>query len=85
LSKRRLIAAFALAAGATAALPTAAITNDWVVDNEHPYVGLVAFYDADGEFLWRCSGSLISHTKFVTAGHCTDTGHDLRTRTMPGC
>lgn len=71
--KRRLIAAFALAAGATAALPAAAITNDWVVDNEHPYVGLVAFYDADGEFLWRCSGSLISPTKFVTAGHCTDT------------
>lgn len=71
--KRRLIAALALAAGAMAALPAAAITNDWVVDNEHPYVGLVAFYDADGEFLWRCSGSLISPTKFVTAGHCTDT------------
>jgi len=29
----------------------AAITNDWVVDNEHPYVGLAAFYDASGEFL----------------------------------
>ena len=71
--KRRLIAAFALAAGAMAALPAAAITNDWVVDNEHPFVGLVVFYDADGEFLWRCSGSLISPTKFVTAGHCTDT------------
>jgi len=71
--KRRLIAALALAAGAMAALPAAAITNDWVVDNEHPYVGLVVFYDAEGEFLWRCSGSLISPTKFVTAGHCTDT------------
>lgn len=71
--KRRLIAAVALAAGAMAALPAAAITNDWVVDNEHPYVGLVVFYDAEGEFLWRCSGSLISPTKFVTAGHCTDT------------
>ncbi len=71
--KRRLIAAVALAAGAMAALPVAAITNDWVVDNEHPYVGLVVFYDAEGEFLWRCSGSLISPTKFVTAGHCTDT------------
>jgi len=71
--KRRLIAAVALAAGAIAALPAAAITNDWVVDNEHPYVGLVVFYDAEGEFLWRCSGSLISPTKFVTAGHCTDT------------
>ena len=29
----------------------AAITNDWVVDNEHPYVGLAAFYDASDEFL----------------------------------
>jgi Trypsin len=51
-----------------------AITGNWVEDYEHPYVGLVAFYDADGEFVWRCSGSLISPTKFLTAGHCADTG-----------
>jgi secreted trypsin-like serine protease len=50
-----------------------AITGNWVDDNEHPYVGLVAFYDASGEFIWRCSGSLISPTKFLTAGHCADT------------
>jgi len=50
-----------------------AITNNWVEDNEHPYVGLAVFYDVNGEFIWRCSGSLISPTKFLTAGHCADT------------
>jgi hypothetical protein len=55
------------------AMPVHAITNDWVEDHEHPYVGLVVFYDAAGEFLWRCSGALISPKKFLTAGHCADT------------
>ena len=43
---------------AAVAVPSFAITNDWVVDNEHPFVGLVVFYDAAGEFSHRCSGSL---------------------------
>ena len=62
-----------LAVIAVFATPALAITNNWVEDNEHPFVGLAVFYDADGEFLWRCSGSLISPTKFLTAGHCADT------------
>jgi hypothetical protein len=50
-----------------------AITGNWVADNEHPFVGLVCIYDEDGEFLWRGSGSLISPTVVLTAGHVVDT------------
>ena len=58
---------------AIAVSPVYAITGNWVEDFEHPYVGLVVFYDADGEFIWRCSGSLLDATTFLTAGHCADT------------
>jgi len=38
----------------------------------HPYVGLMVADDANGNPLWRCSGTLISPTVFLTAGHCTE-------------
>jgi len=61
---------------ALAVSPVGAITGNWVEDFDHPYVGLVAFYDVNGEFVWRCSGSLIDSTTFLTAGHCTDSVGD---------
>jgi hypothetical protein len=52
--------------------PAAAITGDWVKDFEHPFVGLIVFYDESGEFIGRCSGSLLDPYNFLTAGHCVD-------------
>ena len=54
------------------AAPAAAITGNFTEDHEHTYVGLVAFYDENGDFLHRCSGALLSPTIFLTAGHCTE-------------
>ena len=65
-----LLAAFALLAVSIS--PSRAITGNYVADDEHPFVGLVAFYDEAGEFTGRCSGSLLTPSIFLTAGHCTD-------------
>jgi hypothetical protein len=71
---RRIIAVAAATILLATALtvPAVAITNNYQTDEEHPFVGLVVFYDDSGEFLWRCSGSLLSSTVLLTAGHCTD-------------
>jgi hypothetical protein len=52
--------------------PASAITYGELDGNGHPYVGLVRAFDANGVGLWRCSGTLISATVFLTAGHCTE-------------
>ena len=39
-------------------------------DDGHPHVGLLVF-DLRGTPSWRCSGTLMSPTVMLTAGHCT--------------
>jgi len=47
--------------------------TDGALDGEgHHYVGLMSAHDAAGKHLWRCSGTLLSPTLFLTAGHCTE-------------
>lgn len=55
-----------------AVAPVAAVTDGELDGNRHPYVGLMVAHDADGNPLWRCSGTLISPTVYLTAGHCTE-------------
>jgi hypothetical protein len=50
--------------------PVAAITGDREKDFDHPFVGLIVFYDENDVFLGRCSGSLLDPYNFLTAGHC---------------
>ncbi len=71
---RRLVVSVAVAASllALAVAPAAAITKNYEKDFEHPFVGLVAFYDSGWVFQHRCTGELLTPTVLLTAGHCTD-------------
>ena len=81
----------ALLAGVVAtvalAAPVGAITNGQPDDGEHPYVGELFYYvpdEADDRFddpgsWFNCTGTLLSPTVVLTAGHCTfGTGLDGR-------
>jgi V8-like Glu-specific endopeptidase len=57
--------------GANAGRVNAEITDGQLDGDRHPYVGLMSAHDAEGKHLWRCSGTLLSPTLFLTAGHCT--------------
>jgi hypothetical protein len=63
-------------------MPAAAITYGEPDDGEHPYVGLMIFFDPVYDFpnggWFSCSGALLDNTTLLTAGHCTiDIGTDL--------
>ena len=72
--KRRIVFSVLVALATMLALmaPASAITDGELDGEDHPYVGLMIAQDADGNPLWRCSGTLISPTLYLTAGHCTE-------------
>jgi secreted trypsin-like serine protease len=61
-----------LAALFSITVPALAVKYGQPDNGEHPYVGLVVFYTEAGAPQWRCTGTLISPTVVVTAGHCTE-------------
>ena len=68
---KRIITSLAFAACVAAPQgPALAVTDGDADGTGHPHVGLLIF-DVGGAPAWRCSGTLISPTIIVTAGHCT--------------
>lgn len=71
MRKVLVLAALVLAAiMATLSSSAQAITGNAVVSDRDNVV-LLTFYDEQGVYLWRCSGTLIAPTIVLTAGHCT--------------
>jgi hypothetical protein len=73
MNKKNLLALVSVLVMTGMAVNPAAAVTDGVPDGDgHPYVGLMVEYDQLGAALWRCSGTLLSPTVFLTAGHCTE-------------
>ena len=68
--KRFAVLASICAAVLAIVVPISAITYGEIDGNRHPAV-LLLLMDVGGAPAYRCSGTLISPTVFLTAGHCT--------------
>lgn len=77
--RRSLVIALAMLATLAFATPAHAITTGQPDEGEHPYVGQLLFYVPDDPSRgfedpgawYSCSGTLLSPTLLLTAGHCT--------------
>lgn len=73
MRSRRFLAALTVVTAVTlSAVTVLAVKYGELDGTRHPYVGLMVAQDAAGNPLWRCSGTLLSPTLFLTAGHCTE-------------
>lgn len=69
VSRSRILLLWVVAAMLLAvAVPVAAITNGDLDRDDHPFVVLVVADFGDGG--WRCSGTMLTPTVVLTAGHC---------------
>ena len=69
-AKRRLAAVAAICAAVLAIIvPLGAVTHGEIDGTRHPAV-LLLLMEVNGQPAFRCSGTLISPTVFLTAGHC---------------
>ena len=78
MKRKRVFALVILVSALVFVLPVSAITGGEPDDGEHPYVGMLVFYNEGGSWLWACSGSLLSDRLILTAGHCVSPDADGR-------
>jgi len=72
MRKKMLFAVFSvLVLLAVAVSPVGAVTDGELDGNAHPYVVLLLM-EVNGAPAFRCSGTLLSATVLLTAGHCTN-------------
>jgi hypothetical protein len=71
MRKLSIVVVAVLTVVVAAVLPAGAVTGNYQQDFTNTGVGLLVTYDADGVFDGRCSGTLLTPTVFLTAGHCT--------------
>lgn len=72
MKKRWIAVVLALIMVFVVVIPASAVKYGELDGEDHPFVGLMVAQDAAGNPLWRCSGTLLSPTVFLTAGHCTE-------------
>jgi V8-like Glu-specific endopeptidase len=72
MRKKMLFAVFSvMVLLAVAVTPVGAVTDGELDGNAHPYVVLLLM-EVNGAPAFRCSGTLLSATVLLTAGHCTN-------------